>query len=321
MTTQRDIERLLDNWLRDGPDAVADRVIDGVADRIEHQSQRPAWQVHWRDSHVNTNLRPLAAIAAVIVVAVAGLAVIVGLTSRSGVAAPGTSATRSASAGATSTASASAGATSSAAAFTCYGETTGCAGPLTAGEHVSANFVLALTFTTPDGWVNVRDIPRTYGIETDLGVVAPIEVMGLNAIAEQTDACGPVRKPGVGSSVEDLIAAVGSHPGLVATDPVAAEIDGFKGQSIDFGVKAPWDKRCPAIDPDFPVVLILTDTGEPPGRTIGYTVNQRVRWTVLDVRGETIIVELVGPAGGSEFTSSLEAAQVVVDTFKFGPAR
>jgi hypothetical protein len=319
MTTQREIERLLDNWLRDGPDAVADRVIDGMADRIEHQSQRPAWQVHWRDSHVNTNLRPLAAIAAVIVLAVAGLAVIVGLTSRSGVAAPGTSATPSASAGATSTASAVAA--SSAAAFSCYGDTTGCAGPLTAGQHVSANFLLALTFTTPDGWVNVRDIPRTYGIETDLGVVAPIEVMGLNAIAEQTDGCGPVRKPGVGSSVEDLIAAVRSHPGLTATEPVAAEIDGFKGQSIDFGVKAPWDKRCPAIDPDFPVVLMLTDTGEPPGRTIGYTVNQRVRWTVLDVRGETIIVELVGPAGGSEFTSSLEAAQVVVDTFKFGPAR
>jgi hypothetical protein len=319
MTTQRDIERLLYSWLGDGPDAVADRVIDAMADRIEHQSQRPAWQVHWRDSHVNTNLRPLAAIAAVIVLAVAGLAVIVGLTSRGGVAAPGTSATPSVSAGATSTASPVAA--SSAAAFSCYGDTTGCAGPLTAGQHVSANFLLALTFTTPDGWVNVRDIPRTYGIETDLGVVAPIEVMGLNAIAEQTDACGPIRKPGVGSSVEDLIAAVRSHPGLTATDPVAAEIDGFKGQSIDFGVKAPWDKRCPAIDSDFPVVLMLTDTGEPPGRTIGYTVNQRVRWTVLDVRGETIIVELVGPAGASEFTSSLVAAQAVVDTFKFGPTR
>jgi hypothetical protein len=308
MTSQRDIERILDNWLRDGPDDVADRVIDAVADRIEHQSQRPAWQVHWRDSHVTTNLKPLAAVAAVIVVAIAGLAVIVGLTSRGGVAAPSASAGPSAS-------------TSSAAAFACYGDTTGCAGPLTAGEHVSANFLLTLTFTTPDDWVNVRDIPRTYGIETDVGVIAPIEVMGLNAIAEQTDACGPVRMAGVGSSVQDFIAAVQSHPGLDATDPVAAEIDGFTGQSIEFGVKSSWDKLCPEIDPTFPVVLMLTDTGQPPGRTIGYTVNQRVRWTVLDVRGETIIVELVGPAGGSEFTSSMAAAQSVVDTFKFGPSR
>jgi len=311
MTTQRDIERILDIWLRDGPDAVADRVVDGAADRIEHQSQRPAWQVHWRDSHVTTSLRPFAAAAAVIVVAIAGVAVIVALTSRGGVASPTASPAPSA----------SAGATSSAAAFACFGDTTGCAGPLTAGEHVSANFLQGLTFMVPEGWVNVRDIPRTYGLETDLGVVAPIEVMGLNAIAEQTDTCGPVRKAGVGSSVQDLVAAVQSHPGLTSTDPVAAEIDGFTGQSIDFGVKAPWSKRCPDIDPDFPVVLLLTDTGEPPGRAIGYTVNQRVRWTVVDVRGEAIIVELVGPAGGTEFTSSLEAAQAVVDTFKFGPPR
>jgi len=188
MTTQRDIERLLDIWLRDGPDAVADRVVDGAADRIEHQSQRPAWQVHWRDSHVTTSLRPFAAAAAVIVVAIAGVAVIVALTSRGGVASPTASPAPSA----------SAGATSSAAAFACFGDTTGCAGPLTAGEHVSANFLQGLTFTVPEGWVNVRDIPRTYGLETDLGVVAPIEVMGLNAIAEQTDTCGPVRKAGVG---------------------------------------------------------------------------------------------------------------------------
>jgi len=311
MTTQRDIERLLDIWLRDGPDAVADRVVDGAADRIERQSQRPAWHVHWRDSHVTTSLRPFAAAAAVIVVAIAGVAVIVALTSRGGVASPTASPAPSA----------SAGATSSAAAFACFGDTTGCAGPLTAGEHVSANFLQGLTFTVPDGWVNVRDIPRTYGLETDLGVVAPIEVMRLNAIAEQTDTCGPVRKAGVGSSVQDLIAAVQSHPGLTSTDPVAAEIDGFTGQSIDFSVKAPWNKRCQEIDPDFPVVLLLTDTGEPPGRAIGYTVNQRVRWTVVDVRGEAIIVELVGPAKGSEFTSSLEGAQAVVDTFKFGPKR
>ena len=43
MNQQRDIERLLDHWLADGPTAVADRVIDVVADRIERQS--PATRV------------------------------------------------------------------------------------------------------------------------------------------------------------------------------------------------------------------------------------------------------------------------------------
>ena len=82
--------------------------------------------------------------------------------------------------------------------YACEGETTGCAGPLAPGDHAAANFLLGLTFATPDGWVNVRDIRRTYGLDEPTGLAAKIEVMGLNAIADQTEACGPVAKAGVG---------------------------------------------------------------------------------------------------------------------------
>jgi hypothetical protein len=142
----------------------------------------------------------------------------------------------------------------------------------------------------------------------------------MNAIAEQTEGCGPVRKAGVGSTVQDLISAVQTHPGLVARDPVAVEIQGFQGRSIDFGVATGWDKVCPDISPVNPVVLLLTDTGEPPARTLGYDTEQRVRWTVIDVRGETIIIELVGPAAERDFASSVEAVQPIIDSFDFGPA-
>ena len=204
--------------------------------------------------------------------------------------------------------------------FPCDGDSTGCAGPLPAGDHASANFLLGLTFTTPEGWVNVRDIRRTYGLTQANALATEIEVMGLNAIADQTDACGPVAKPGVGSSVQDLITAVQTHPGLLAKPPVAAALDGFQGQSIDFTVAPNWPRHCPddLIDP---VVLLLTDTGNPPGRAIGYHIDQRVRWIVLDVRGETIIVELVGPSAERSFDSSVAAAQPIVDSLRFGEAR
>jgi hypothetical protein len=298
MTQQRDLEQILDQWFTDGPNAATDRVIYAVADRIERQPQRPAWRLFLRETHVTTYFMPLAAVAAALVVAVIGLVLVVGLMSRSGVAGPSPSARPTAQA------------------FACYGDTTGCAGPLPAGEHASTQFLLTLTFTTPDGWVNVRDIRRTYGLETN-GLAAKIEVMGLNAIAEQTDACGPVRKAGVGSSVRDLIAAVKSHPGLVAADPVPAEVDGFKGQSIDFVMAATWDKKCPEVDPLNPVVLLLTDSGEPPGRAISYGADQRVRWTVIDVDGEAVIIELVGPLAESQFESSIAADQAIIDSFKF----
>ena len=48
MTRQRDLDRLLDIWLADGPTEAADAVLDVVADRIDRQPQRPAWRLSWR---------------------------------------------------------------------------------------------------------------------------------------------------------------------------------------------------------------------------------------------------------------------------------
>ena len=315
MTTNRDIEHILDTWLRDGPHAVSDRVIDVVADRIEHQPQRSTWHLHLRESQVTSKLKPFAAIAAVLVIAVVGLVAIIGSTSRGGVAAPGPGATPA------STASPRPSAAPTGTPYACEGETTGCAGPLAAGDHAATNFLMGLTLTTPAGWVNVRDIRRTYGLKDPTGLAADIEVLGLNAIAEQTEACGPVSKAGVGTSVQDFISEVQTHPGLVATDPVSVEVDGFQGQSIDLVVASTWNQMCPDIDLISPVVLLLTDTGEPPGRTLGYHTDQRVRWIVLDVRGETIILELVGPVAESSFDSSVARAQPIVDSLRFGAAR
>ena len=46
MTSERDIERILDLWFADGPTQAPDRVLDVVADRIGRQPQRPAWRLH-----------------------------------------------------------------------------------------------------------------------------------------------------------------------------------------------------------------------------------------------------------------------------------
>ena len=72
MTQQRDIERLLDHWFSDGPGQASDRVIDIVTDRIERQSQRPAWRLHWRQIPVNTYMKIAVAAATVLAVAVLG---------------------------------------------------------------------------------------------------------------------------------------------------------------------------------------------------------------------------------------------------------
>ena len=72
MTHERDIERLLDYWLSDGPTQSPDRVMDVVADRIERQPQRPAWRLDWRHTTMTPTLKFGAAIAAVIVIGIVG---------------------------------------------------------------------------------------------------------------------------------------------------------------------------------------------------------------------------------------------------------
>jgi hypothetical protein len=212
-------------------------------------------------------------------------------------------------------------ASASVAAFTCDDGTTGCAGDLTAGVHSSSNFTIPLQITVPDGWVNVRDIARTYEVEPSSSSGVPghpdIEVLAMNAIADPAS-CGPVPLAGAGSSVQDFIDYVGGHRGLEATAPAPATIDGYHGQSIDFSVRSDWTAMCPDIDPDNPVVLMLTSTNtDPPGRHLAYRQGVRIRWTVLDVAGETVIVGAVVPA--TQDAAAMAEIQRVVDSLDFTP--
>ena len=88
MTHEREIERLLDTWFSDGPTETPDRVIDTVADRIARQPQRPAWRLNWRHVPMNAYLKPLALVAATILVAFLGFNLVGGFRTDSDVAAP-----------------------------------------------------------------------------------------------------------------------------------------------------------------------------------------------------------------------------------------
>jgi hypothetical protein len=78
MKADQDIERLLDRWLADGPEEVADRVLDRALDIVRQTSQRRVPGAPWR--YVPVSLVPrLAAAAAVVILAGAGLILAVGL--------------------------------------------------------------------------------------------------------------------------------------------------------------------------------------------------------------------------------------------------
>jgi hypothetical protein len=86
MTSDRDIERVLETWLGTGPTVMPDRLFDGVLDRIERQPQRRLARLQLRF----TPMRPITilAAAAAIAVAVGAGIVLLGRPSTPDVAAP-----------------------------------------------------------------------------------------------------------------------------------------------------------------------------------------------------------------------------------------
>ena len=48
MTDQRELNRMLRAFLVEGPDELADRVIDAALDVVDHTQQRPAVRMPWR---------------------------------------------------------------------------------------------------------------------------------------------------------------------------------------------------------------------------------------------------------------------------------
>jgi len=82
MSTDRDFDRIAMAWLAEGPDELSDRVLDTVVDRVHLTRQRRVSRVPWRFPTMTMPAR-VAALIAVGVLVLAGMAAIAGVGSRS----------------------------------------------------------------------------------------------------------------------------------------------------------------------------------------------------------------------------------------------
>lgn len=73
MTGRTEVELILDRYLADGPERVADRVIDVALDQVDHKPQRRATRVPWRYLEMTTLLKPALAGAAIVAVLLVGV--------------------------------------------------------------------------------------------------------------------------------------------------------------------------------------------------------------------------------------------------------
>jgi hypothetical protein len=311
VTHDRDIERILDRWLSDGPVQVHDRVMDAVAERIGRQHQRPAWRLDRRLHPVNTYAKLAAAIAAVLIVAAGGLFIL--RPGSSNIGGPGPTPTPSQ--------TATPSPTPSPTPVSCEDNIAGCAGQLQGGVHRSVHLQPALAFTTPDGWKNSIDAATIFKLDpTDPAVPADASIIAWTnvAIADQTAACDPVAKAGLGSAVADWVSYLRAHPGLNATAPTPVTVGGWSGQAIDLRVRPSWTKGCPGVPGN--VVEFILDTDPVAGKPLyGASSLSRMHLLILDVGGKTVIVQVYTADSDLSFSSTMAQVQPLIDSFEFTP--
>ena len=319
MTSERDIERVLDRWFTERPTQVADRVLDEVADRIARQPQQPAWRVPRRDSHVNINLKALPAVAAVIVVAVAGFAVL--RPSSTGIGVPGaTQSPRPTQSPSVATPSPS---VATPAAIVCEDDLPGCAGPLAAGEHGSSQFGPRLIhYETPVGWTNSIDTPTIYKLDSPGGGTSILLWTGVSIEDQTPTSCDPAVKAGGDlPSAEQWVSYLTSHQGLVTTTPAPADFPGNtdkNGRSMDISMDPAWTQTCPG--GAGPEVMFIAHQAQPPA-VYGVGPADKVRLVVLDTASygqATVLIEVYGPSDDAGFSAAVDLASDVMDTFVFG---
>ena len=295
MNQRSDIDRALEVWMANGPTAISDRVVDVVAARIGVQDQRRAWPFGGR-STVTNQIKLVASLAATVVVAVIGIALL-GRPAGSSVGstpspAPSVSAAPSASAGAAYPAW-----------FT--GERTG-AGILAAGKQSTRNFVPGFTFTVPKGWVNIVDASNAYDLIPDTPANAA-EQGASGGLAQQVSAfqfgspywfCD-AWEDHHGTTAAAILASIVATDAITASKPVDVTIGGLTGKQVDVRLDPSWTERCP---------------GDPPSLD---PRDSRTRVFLLDIPDRGALFINAGSLHSADHAAFLAEAMPIIQSFEF----
>jgi hypothetical protein len=291
MTADRDIGRILDHWLLDGPTTAPDRVLDVLTDRIERQPQRPAWRLDRRLLEMNPYLKIGLAAAAVILVAVIGYNLFPASSSDVGGPTP-----VQPSIGPLPSSSP----IPSTPAYVWPGS-------LEAGTYTTRliwDLPFDLRFTVPAGWQS-RDVE----VIRDPTLAVAFHLAG----NVYSDPCGRVLSdPPIGPSVDDLAEALAAMPGFDTTAPTPVSVDGVAiGRYLEMTVRADAGCTNPGLWADPPDSY---NGAGPVGPPSWGAEQPHMRIWILDVDGVRLVVSALSSATAT--AADRAELQAVIDSVR-----
>lgn len=315
MTPEEFADQILDDWLDDGPLVAPRTIAAGLPDRIARQRQRPGWaagRLPDRRALVTTG----AALAAVVVVGLA-FTLLVRPPSPE-VAAPVVSPAPSDAATEgevpSEAASPHPGAPINPDRQPCLEGYPGCLGPLAAGSHIATHFRVG--FEVPSGWTNAVDTADWLLLGPQDAKPSTWIALLRNAVVSGQDvSCTPDPRPDLGRSVDEIVAYVAGHPGLVTSQPTPVTIGGLAGKRVDVSLERSWERVCPFNGQ--PTVLYLTQDRADPGFFWVVDPSERQRVAFLDDKAGGVIVVAINAPSAAAFAPLVEAAEPIVRTFSF----
>ena len=256
MNERSDMDRVLTHWFADGPSEMPDRVVDLVADRIGRQRQRRPWRLPWRPFDMNSAIKLGAAIAAVLVLAVAGWNLLPRSSGQVGQ--PGPAASPSPTASPTPSPSPTA----------------------RSAVMVVQQKSISWTAELPANWGN-----EGWFVTPSQGPAGPtgIAVAAPGAVYVPSDPCDGVGKEPGATTPADVVADLRSRTDLVVSNVIDTTLEGHTGKRVD--IQAPADLSACT---DLYVIM-----AEPGGA--GFHVqgpSQKIRMWIVDVDGQPTVFQI-----------------------------
>jgi len=291
MSRQPDLELVLREYFADDNGAAPDHVLDVVEGRIARQPRR-AWRLRGRP-FVNTIVKLAAGLAAILIVAVIGIALII-RPGGSNVGSSGPSAVPSPSS-------------------LPSGYPIGALLP--PGSHTTKQFDPAVTFTVPEGWIKTADDAPTSGQLGVLGLMQDTPANRAEFARTGEAAPGILLVAGLtspyyvcqswednrGRTAAEMAAKVTANPRLRTSDVKDVAIGGLTGKQFDV-----------RFNPDFGNE---TCPGDPPGTNLS---DARSRSILLDTPGGGVLVMFIGtPGSDADFAAHLAQAMPIIESFTF----
>ena len=186
------------------------------------------------------------------------------------------------------------------------------------GESWSARFG-ALTYTVPQGWINVDDWPGYFTLSPAIAPEGALIFVATDAvISNQAEACSEIQDLTLGTSAAEITTWLSTADGILASEVLPVTIGGLEGFSIDISLKQGWTETCPWSD-GRPVRALLADSGPAEGFAWAMEKDHSARLIFLDVEdGRAMLIKVETP-NLADFGGNASKAAPVINSFVFTP--